>query len=109
MVRLHLNPQVLQGTTLWALEETETRLLWKGLILLWCPAPGRALHPGNQKLTDTATFSPSHGMLPGSSVKSKPPTFLDIFHCRISSPLKILAQVTKLTLPLSRHIETHLL
>lgn len=45
-----------------ALEETETLLLWKGLILLWCPAPRRAPHPGNQKLRDSATFTMGHGM-----------------------------------------------
>lgn len=53
---------ILQGTTLGALMEIETPFLWKGLILFCCPAPGRVLQAGNQKLADPVIFSMGHGM-----------------------------------------------
>lgn len=91
-----------------AIKEAETLLLWKGLNLTWCPAPGRVLHSGNQELRDTNVFSPGHGVqcFLRAGLKLTPPPG----HFSSENQLfpENMHKCLSLLNPLSRHLDTHL-
>lgn len=61
-----------------------------------------------QTQSSSAWVMGCHASWDHCQIYPSPLPFLDIFHWTISPPLKILVQVIKLTIPFSRHLETHL-